>query len=119
MQIDSSVLEQKSLMLVQIMDPEWRYALYLKQTIAFGAGGEPFDALRLMDDQTFELMDSFDLGPDEWIFSLADMTLGGSPPSYYVMGTAYVLENELEPTKVDLPSCPQPPSVLNSSMSLA
>ncbi|KAK9843115.1 hypothetical protein WJX74_007214 [Apatococcus lobatus] len=62
------------------------------------SGGESFDALRLMDDQTFEVMDSHDLKPDEWVFSLATMTLGDTP-QYYILGTAYVLENELEPSK--------------------
>lgn len=57
-----------------------------------------------MDDQTFESLDSSDLKPDEWVFSLATMTLGDSP-HYYLMGTAYVAEAELEPSKVINPSC--------------
>ena len=72
-----------------------------------------------MDDQTFEVMDSHDLKPDEWVFSLATMTLGDTPP-YYILGTAYVLENELEPSKVQTAVLPHKPKwkVLPGFMSI-
>jgi len=55
--------------------------------------------LRLVDDQTFEIVDSFKMGTFEMGCSIISCTLGDDPNAYFVVGTAYALPEESEPTK--------------------
>eukprot|EP00873_Tetraselmis_striata_P003032 jgi/Tetstr1/423296/TSEL_013995.t1 len=55
--------------------------------------------LRLVDDQTFEIVDSFKMGTFEMGCSIISCTLGDDPAAYFVVGTAYALPEESEPTK--------------------
>ena len=56
-----------------------------------------------MDDQTFETMDQFSLDPSEVGCSLCTISFADDQAEYFVVGTAYVLPEEAEPTKARLP----------------
>ncbi|GLE04253.1 hypothetical protein PINS_up013164 [Pythium insidiosum] len=57
--------------------------------------------VRLFDDQTFELLHSFKLDPLESPCSIVNCTFSGdsSNLNYFVVGTAYVRQDEAEPHK--------------------
>lgn len=55
--------------------------------------------VRLVDDQTFEIVDSFKLESFEMGWSIVSCTMGEDPAHYYVVGTAYALPEESEPSK--------------------
>lgn len=61
------------------------------------------DCVRLLDDQTFETLDRFGLEANEVCCAIASMSFSDDPSPYYVAGTAIVIAEEPEPTKV--PSC--------------
>lgn len=63
------------------------------------------DAVRLIDDQTFETIHRHELDQDERCVALISTTLADDLETYYIVGTAYEYENDLEPSKV---SGPQP-----------
>lgn len=58
------------------------------------------DAVRLVDDTTFETLDRHALGPYEMACSVASMSLGDDAAAHYVVGTAYAVPEEPEPSKV-------------------
>jgi DNA damage-binding protein 1 len=55
--------------------------------------------LRVLDSSTFELVDTFALDDYEMGISLTSCTFEGSDETFYVVGTAVVLEDEQEPTR--------------------
>ncbi|TMW57264.1 hypothetical protein Poli38472_003189 [Pythium oligandrum] len=57
--------------------------------------------VRLVDDQTFEVLNSFKLDPLETPCSILNCTFNGdsSSGSYFVVGTAYIRPEEAEPHK--------------------
>lgn len=62
--------------------------------------GSP-DQLLLMDDQTMEQVDNFQLDTQEAACSMCSVTFADDPTEYFAVGTAYVLPEEPEPTKVN------------------
>ncbi|PSC68559.1 DNA damage-binding 1 [Micractinium conductrix] len=62
-------------------------------------GEDGCDSVRLLDDQTFELLDRLRLQPHELACSVTSTRLGDDPTVYYVVGTAFALPNEPESTK--------------------
>ena len=58
------------------------------------------DCVRLLDDQTFETLDRFGLEANEVGCAIASMSFSDDPTAYYVAGTAIVIAEEPEPTKV-------------------
>lgn len=58
------------------------------------------EQVRLVDDQTFETVDVLPLHHYEMACSCASLTLADDPNPYYVVGTAYAIPDEQEPTKV-------------------
>ena len=66
-----------------------------------GAGMDAgLDAVRLIDDQTYETLHRHELEADERGTALASVSFADDPEVYYVLGTAYELPNEPEPTRV-------------------
>lgn len=55
--------------------------------------------IRLIDDQTFEIVASFQLDAYELGCSILSSSFMDDPVSYYVIGTAYALPEESEPSK--------------------
>lgn len=66
--------------------------------------------MRLVDEQTFELLDRLQLQQHELACSLCSTQLGDDPATYYVVGTAFAPPNEPEPTKVRQPAASPCPS---------
>ena len=62
--------------------------------------------MRLIDDQTFETVDVLPLHRYEMACSCTSLTLADDPNPYYVVGTAYAIPDEQEPTKVSLQTNP-------------
>ncbi|KAL4429821.1 hypothetical protein ABPG77_010938 [Micractinium sp. CCAP 211/92] len=62
-------------------------------------GQEGTDSVRLLDEQTFELLDRLRLQQHELACSVASTRLGDDPTVYYVVGTAFALPDEPESTK--------------------
>ena len=62
------------------------------------------DTVRLVDDQTFEMLDRFGLEPMELGVSAASMAFAENDRSYYVIGTAFTEPDEAESKKVPLPA---------------
>lgn len=60
------------------------------------------DKLRLIDDTTMDTLHRFECEKYEMACSLASMTFADDNNAYYLLGTAYVLPDEPEPTKVCL-----------------
>lgn len=58
------------------------------------------DQLLLMDDQTMEQVDRFELDLTEAVCSMCTVTFAEDPQVYFAVGTAYVLDEEPEPSKV-------------------
>lgn len=58
------------------------------------------DTVRLMDDQTFEMLDRFGLEPMELGVSAASMAFAEDDRAYYVVGTAFTEPDEAESKKV-------------------
>lgn len=58
------------------------------------------EQVRLIDDQTFETVDVLPLHRHEMACSCVSLTLADDPNPYYVVGTAYAIPDEQEPTKV-------------------
>ena len=61
--------------------------------------------MRLIDDQTFETVDVLPLHRHEMACSCVSLTLADDPNPYYVVGTAYAIPDEQEPTKVSSHIC--------------
>lgn len=57
-------------------------------------------SVKLYDDQTFTLLSTFELEPNELGTSLASGKVGDDPTEYLAVGTAYVIPEESDPTKV-------------------
>ncbi|EFN59838.1 hypothetical protein CHLNCDRAFT_29381 [Chlorella variabilis] len=72
------------------------FAVTCTQATISGEGG---DSVRLVDEQTFELLDRLQLQQHELACSLCSTQLGDDPATYYVVGTAFAPPNEPEPTK--------------------
>ena len=62
------------------------------------------DQLRLIDDQTFETLDMLPLQRYEMAISCLSLSFAEDPAPYYIVGTAYAIPDEQEPSKV----CAQP-----------
>ena len=56
--------------------------------------------MRLLDDQTFETLDRFQLDNYEQACSLVATSFADDSTPYYVAGTAFAMPDEQEPTKV-------------------
>ena len=56
--------------------------------------------MRLLNDQTFETVGVHRLSQQEMACSVNSVTFRDDPSEYYVVGTAYVLPDEMEPCKV-------------------
>lgn len=65
-----------------------------------GAGGGDNSTLHLLDEQTFEAMDRFTLDATEQGCSICTARFADDPTDYVALGTAYVLPEEPEPSKV-------------------
>ena len=65
------------------------------------------DTVRLVDDQTFEMLDRYSLEPMEQGTAIASMSFTEDDSTYYVVGTAFTEPDESESKKVQLlqPSC--------------
>ena len=61
--------------------------------------GESSFHVRLFDDQTFETTHKFDLQRDENDSSIISCSFADDPREYYVVGTAFTLPEEVEPTR--------------------
>ena len=70
-----------------------------KVTVLAAMHGNP-DQLLLLDDQTMEQVDRFELDGLEAVCSLCTVTFTDDATEYFAIGTAYVLPEEPEPTKV-------------------
>ena len=60
------------------------------------------DTVRLVDDQTFEMLDRFGLEPMELGVSATSMAFAEDDRTYYVVGTAFTEPDEAESKKVHL-----------------
>lgn len=58
--------------------------------------------IRLLDDQTFEFISTYPLDTFEYGCSILSCSFSDDNNVYYCVGTAYVLPEENEPTKVML-----------------
>ena len=58
------------------------------------------DTLRLVDDQTFEMLDRYSLEPMELGISASSMSFVDDDSTYYVVGTAFTEPDEAESKKV-------------------
>ncbi|KAK3268004.1 DNA damage-binding protein 1, partial [Cymbomonas tetramitiformis] len=56
-------------------------------------------ALRLLDNQTFDTLHRFQLGQHEMLCSLVSCTFAEDPVEYFVVGSAYALPEESEPSR--------------------
>ena len=56
--------------------------------------------IRLLDDQTFEFISTYQLDTFEYACSILSCSFSDDSNVYYCAGTAYVLPEENEPTKV-------------------
>lgn len=56
--------------------------------------------IRLLDDQTFEFISTYPLDTFEYGCSILSCSFSDDSNVYYCVGTAYVLPEENEPTKV-------------------
>mmetsp|Transcript_63382 Transcript_63382/g.200458 ORF Transcript_63382/g.200458 Transcript_63382/m.200458 type:complete len:1099 (-) Transcript_63382:192-3488(-) len=66
------------------------------------AGGEAdseSNFIRLFDDQTFETLDRHELQPFEHGCAIASMSFADDPGSFLVVGTAFAMPEEVEPTR--------------------
>lgn len=58
--------------------------------------------VRLLDDQTFEFISTYPLDTYEYGCSIISCSFSDDNNAYYCVGTAYVLPEENEPSKVSL-----------------
>lgn len=58
--------------------------------------------VRLLDDQTFEFISTYPLDTFEYGCSILSCSFSDDSNVYYCVGTAYVLPEENEPTKVKM-----------------
>lgn len=58
--------------------------------------------VRLLDDQTFEFISTYPLDAYEYGCSIISCSYSDDNNAYYCVGTAYVLPEENEPSKVSL-----------------
>ena len=81
-----------------------RSALYLQLMlgIVVVGSGVSQEQVRLIDDQTFEMVDVLPLHRYEMACSCTSLTLADDPNPYYVVGTAFAIPDEQEPTQVHL-----------------
>ena len=56
--------------------------------------------IRLLDDQTFDFISNYPLDKFEYGCSILSCSFSDDPNVYYCVGTAYVIPEENEPTKV-------------------
>ena len=61
------------------------------------------DSVRLLDDQTYETLDRFQLDASELACSVASASFADDPALYYVVGTALAHPDESEPSKARAP----------------
>ena len=71
-----------------------------KGSCVIAGNGVSQEQIRLIDDQTFETLDVLSLHRYEMACSCTSITLADDPSPYYVVGTAYAIPEEQEPTKV-------------------
>ena len=57
------------------------------------------DNVRLLDDQTYETVDRYQLDPNELACSICSTSFADDPAVYYVVGTALTEPEESEPNK--------------------
>lgn len=55
--------------------------------------------VRILDDTTFDVVASYALQPSEMGCSLTSVQFADDPAHYYVVGTAFLSEEELEPSR--------------------
>ena len=63
------------------------------------------DTVRLVDDQTFEMLDRHSLEPMELAVSVSSMAFADDSAVYFVVGTAFTEPDEAESKKVKI-NCP-------------
>jgi len=64
-------------------------------------GGDP-DKIRLIDEQTFEVLDTFTLLEDEMACSVSRVLLKEDDRDFFAVGTAFTPQGDLEPSSVSL-----------------
>ncbi|CAD7703040.1 unnamed protein product, partial [Ostreobium quekettii] len=62
-------------------------------------GEKPTSYFRIFDDETFEVEDSITLDANETGCQVASIKFADDPTAYFVVGTAYVLPDEKEPSR--------------------
>jgi DNA damage-binding protein 1 len=93
----------------RIAHQEGSRSFLVTTTQAMSGVVEAADSLRLLDDQTFEVLDIFKLDVHEMACSAASVMLSDDGAEYFAVGTALVPPEELEPSKVrPVASCPLP-----------
>lgn len=63
-----------------------------------GSPSSPISYVRLIDDESLEIIDSYKLGVNEGVASLVSCKFAEDGPEYYVVGVAEVLVEEDEPS---------------------
>jgi DNA damage-binding protein 1 len=67
---------------------------------ASGGGDEASTSVvRLLDDQTFDTLSAYSLDSNETVGSVLSASFADDDKSYYVVGTAFALPDEPEPTR--------------------
>lgn len=75
--------------------------LLVTTTMAFtGDNGNRGDQLILFDDQSFEILDKFQLLEEEMVCSATSILLQGEDKEFYAVGSAFSSKTEAEPSKV-------------------
>lgn len=77
----------------------WTIALYINTLMIFyfvDIHSYDTDSLHLLDDQTFEIMDTFKLKEHEVACSISAVKLAKDPVDYFAVGTAFALPGESE-----------------------
>ena len=66
-----------------------------------GSGGEEggTSVVRLLDDQTFDTVSAYSLDTYESVCSVASVSFGDDEKPFYVVGTAFAMPDEPEPTR--------------------
>ncbi|GMH41385.1 hypothetical protein BSKO_09295 [Bryopsis sp. KO-2023] len=64
-----------------------------------GIGERPQNSLRIFNQETFEVMDTLPLDTNEEGLSILSTSFANDPNVYFVVGTAYVVPSEEDPTR--------------------
>ena len=76
-------------------------AIMVTTTNSFmGYDSKDGDRIRLIDDQTFETIDTFQMMPDEMACCATSILLGEEDKEFFAVGTAFSSRTEAEPSNV-------------------